>query len=333
MSRGTAQTQHSTSSKVFVADPKRMSAPLVGKRVVVNGLSSKPELNGRGGTAISFDDGKGRYSVRLDSGETLALKPNNLQQQGDGGAGGGGGGAGMGGMPDFSSMFGGAGGMPQMPAGMPPLPTGTALHVIVGVPLLCKIGLGLSVMSSAIVALILYQLWSICGNSFAAAGGGVAGIKASYSSVIATLRSNLEATMGRAISNTQATALLVLCACLLVYCLLPGKPLVSGMSNSAEATLLDPYQQGYEDALAGRPRAYGEGAWAHCSAPGGAASTGGDTGGGGWGMSKLLYLGIMGQRIFQMGGSPWSPQNVVQNIQANPVQGLMIAFFIYNLLG
>ena len=98
-----------------------MSAPLVGKRVVVNGMISKPELNGRGGTAISFDDGKGRYSVRLDSGETLAIKSNNLQQQGDGGAGGGGGGAGMGGMP---SMFSGAGGMPQMPAGMPPLPRG-----------------------------------------------------------------------------------------------------------------------------------------------------------------------------------------------------------------
>ena len=36
---------------------------LVGKRVTVSGLASKPEMNGRAGTAIAFDDGKGRYTV------------------------------------------------------------------------------------------------------------------------------------------------------------------------------------------------------------------------------------------------------------------------------
>ena len=85
---------------------------LVGKRVTVQGLNSKPELNGKSGTALSFDDGKGRYTVQLDNGSTMALKPANLvaqQQQSSSGGG-------MpGGMPDFSSMFGGgAGGMPQV---------------------------------------------------------------------------------------------------------------------------------------------------------------------------------------------------------------------------
>ena len=37
---------------------------MLGRRVVINGLVAKPELNGRTGTAVSFD--KGRYSVELD---------------------------------------------------------------------------------------------------------------------------------------------------------------------------------------------------------------------------------------------------------------------------
>ena len=41
-----------------------MAAPLVGQRVVIDGLSSKPELNGTKGTAASFDEAKGRYNVK-----------------------------------------------------------------------------------------------------------------------------------------------------------------------------------------------------------------------------------------------------------------------------
>ena len=45
---------------------KDQETPLVGKRVVINGLVAKPELNGRTGTVVSFDDDKARYSVELD---------------------------------------------------------------------------------------------------------------------------------------------------------------------------------------------------------------------------------------------------------------------------
>jgi hypothetical protein len=41
-------------------------SPLLGRRVVINGLVSKPKLNGRTGTALTFDEGKGRYSVEND---------------------------------------------------------------------------------------------------------------------------------------------------------------------------------------------------------------------------------------------------------------------------
>ena len=54
-------------------------APLVGRRVMLQGLTAKPELNGRGGVAFSFDANRGRYQVRVHgSGATLSVKPSNL---------------------------------------------------------------------------------------------------------------------------------------------------------------------------------------------------------------------------------------------------------------
>jgi hypothetical protein len=52
--------------------------PLLGSSVVINGLVAKPELNGRTGTAVSFDSNKGRYSVELDDTSSFMIKPCNL---------------------------------------------------------------------------------------------------------------------------------------------------------------------------------------------------------------------------------------------------------------
>jgi hypothetical protein len=58
---------------------KKQETPLLGRRVVINGLVAKPELNGHTGTAVSFDDDKGRYSVELDDTfSSLMIKPCNL---------------------------------------------------------------------------------------------------------------------------------------------------------------------------------------------------------------------------------------------------------------
>jgi len=56
---------------------KKQETPLLFRRVVVNGLVAKPELNGRTGTVISFDGDKGRYSVEL-SDCFVMIKPCNL---------------------------------------------------------------------------------------------------------------------------------------------------------------------------------------------------------------------------------------------------------------
>ena len=50
----------------------------VGMRVSISGLNSRPELNGTVGTAVSFEQGRGRYAVQLGSGEKLAVKAGNL---------------------------------------------------------------------------------------------------------------------------------------------------------------------------------------------------------------------------------------------------------------
>ena len=44
---------------------KKQETPLLGRSVVINGLIAKPELHGRTGTVVSFDDDKGRHSVSL----------------------------------------------------------------------------------------------------------------------------------------------------------------------------------------------------------------------------------------------------------------------------
>mgnify|MGYP006129457523 CR=1 FL=1 len=52
--------------------------PLIpGTRVLISGLNGRPELNGTHGTILSFDQGKGRFAVNLDSDEKILLKPVN----------------------------------------------------------------------------------------------------------------------------------------------------------------------------------------------------------------------------------------------------------------
>jgi ankyrin repeat protein len=58
---------------------KKQEIPLLRRRVLTHGLVAKPELNGRTGTAVSFDDDTGRYSVELDeTSSSFMIKPCNL---------------------------------------------------------------------------------------------------------------------------------------------------------------------------------------------------------------------------------------------------------------
>ena len=57
--------------------PKNLS----GRRVRIDGLKGRPELNGRCGVAGRFDAAKGRYEVAVEGeAEAVLLKPANLQE-------------------------------------------------------------------------------------------------------------------------------------------------------------------------------------------------------------------------------------------------------------
>ena len=70
---------------------------LVGKRVLVEGLVGRADLNGCEGIAGVFDEEAGRYTVRLDDGECIKIRTANLQVAAEEGTGGGGGAASGGG--------------------------------------------------------------------------------------------------------------------------------------------------------------------------------------------------------------------------------------------
>jgi hypothetical protein len=66
-------------SRLCICILLQVGLELLGCFVVVNGLVAKPELTGRKGTAMSFDDDKGRYSVELHGSSTSFMsKPSNL---------------------------------------------------------------------------------------------------------------------------------------------------------------------------------------------------------------------------------------------------------------
>ena len=50
-----------------------------GTVVIIRGLKAKPELNGKVATVESLNEENGRYNVKLEAGEVLALKPEALE--------------------------------------------------------------------------------------------------------------------------------------------------------------------------------------------------------------------------------------------------------------
>ena len=52
-----------------------------GLEVRLQGLKMKPEMNGQVGVLLMFDEAKGRWQVKLNSGKVLEVKPENLQEK------------------------------------------------------------------------------------------------------------------------------------------------------------------------------------------------------------------------------------------------------------
>mmetsp|Transcript_17237 Transcript_17237/g.44031 ORF Transcript_17237/g.44031 Transcript_17237/m.44031 type:complete len:115 (-) Transcript_17237:532-876(-) len=66
--------------KVISRLPDALDAPLEGRWVGISWLQARPELNGLVGFAGDFDEGKGRYSVRLPGSDAISVRPGNLRE-------------------------------------------------------------------------------------------------------------------------------------------------------------------------------------------------------------------------------------------------------------
>ena len=75
------QTPREAGAAVAHAAATAPAPNLSGRRVSIDGLKGRPELNGRCGVAGRFDAAKGRYEVAVEGeAEAVLLKPANLQE-------------------------------------------------------------------------------------------------------------------------------------------------------------------------------------------------------------------------------------------------------------
>ena len=320
-----------------------MSAPFVGKRVTIDGLASRPELNGQTATAESFDSGKCRYNVRLRDGSMIALRPASLiavPGQSDDAGGGGNPFAGFGGMP---------GGMPDMaqaqamlqqlqallPAGVTPQRAGM---IVLGVAFVAWRFLSLKMM------LVLGALgYVVCTKLFAAeftaAGGGVKGAIAAGRACVQKVRARLSAVTGFQVTEIHALiaiALVVVIGVTVVSRIMGGR----GAGSAAAAAgaggkayePYDAYAAGYSDGEKGRD--YGTSKKYDDPPPPSRGGGGGGGGGSRFGMGSLFNLGLLGKTVYDLGGTPWSPQNVLVNVRnMQPMQMMMTGFLVMRVLG
>lgn len=59
---------------------RTLIAHMVGSQCKVDGLVARSDLNGALGTVTEFVEAKGRFAVKFDSGEVVAVKPSNLSR-------------------------------------------------------------------------------------------------------------------------------------------------------------------------------------------------------------------------------------------------------------
>ena len=64
-----------------VEKPAEESRLPAGTPMTVIGLRGAPEHNGKRGKVLSFDEESGRYEIMLTSGETLRIRPPNVQPE------------------------------------------------------------------------------------------------------------------------------------------------------------------------------------------------------------------------------------------------------------
>ena len=294
----------------------------MGRRVEITG-TSRADLNGRRGTAVSFDTDKGRYRVRV-RGSDMYLKPSNLlpvpesdmkdqaEQYAD----------------EFMSRLKDA-----LPPGFAPR---DALFAIVGFALLWRTA-GL-VRAAVLLLITVLVLFGGAREAYARAGGGVAGVKAGADAAGTFAAKEVSRRAGRPVTSKQAWVGLVLLV-VLAYQFGGGKkaaprtykPPRSAYEPTGGSSCADAYRRGFDDATAGRKYDADGDFDAYDDEPEGHEPSGGM---GSALLSKGLPLFFFGKQVQQLGGSPWNPQVAQRNFMAlDPMRKAMFGFLVLRLLG
>lgn len=293
-----------------------MSAPLLGRRVVIQGLSSKPELNNTQGVAESFDEVKCRYNVRLDAtGTFLALKPTCLVAAPGQGRDETHSARGGGGMPpifeELLRRFGGANGLPSLPGGLSPKQLGLGLLAAYFV---------LPRLLPRALASRLPLLALVGGGGYAVRTYGLSGVRTRAHTVVRTAAAAVSQAIGSPVSELQACALLGVGLFMAWRYLFASSSDVSADGNAGGASdePFGAYRKGYDDGRLGR----GYAPIADAGAAGSSAR------GAGWGLGSLFKLAMVGGLVYRMGapgGAPWSAATLMESARGmNPMNALFL---------
>ena len=295
-----------------------MSEPFVGRRVEITG-TSRADLNGKRGTAVSFDTDKGRYRVRV-RGSDMYLKPSNLLP-----------------VPETGAPSSFADVMSRLKDALPPgFAPRDALFAIVGFALLWRTA-GL-VRAAVLLLVTCVVLFGGGREAYAKAGGGVAGVKAGADAAGTFAAKEVSRRAGRPVTSKQAWVGLAL---LVVLAYQFGgarkaaprayKPPRSAYEPSTGGSCSDAYRRGFDDATAGRKYDADAGGEAYDDEPEGHEPSGGMRSAL---LSKGLPLFFFGKQVHQLGGSPWNPQVAQRNFMAlDPMRKAMFGFLVLRLLG
>eukprot|EP00928_Gymnodinium_smaydae_P037831 TRINITY_DN26216_c0_g1_i1.p1 TRINITY_DN26216_c0_g1~~TRINITY_DN26216_c0_g1_i1.p1 ORF type:complete len:330 (+),score=55.77 TRINITY_DN26216_c0_g1_i1:44-1033(+) len=315
-----------------------------GDRIVIHGLKGRPELNGQSAVLVG-PAANGRINVRLESGQEIALKQENLGIQAPGGGGGMGGGGG--GMPGFGGGM--PGGMPGMPQGMPDVEAmmrqaTAAINqalAAAGISLppnvsIAQLGMGVLVglfILSRFVSMMVMAMVAFAAYWGTMTDGG--------RSMLARGSAKASSLLRRPVPKWLPLCVLCLSVALMGHMTMSAFSGVGGArAGSAGAAVSDQdsaiaraireaYEEGYVDGAAGsekRPPKYIPSQEFDVGASSGSSAKSSSSGG----MGSLMKYGMAGYYLYKLGKTPsgWDPQFAMANAKANPMQSGMLLMML-----
>lgn len=293
-------------------------APLVGRLVRIDGLNSRPELNGRTGQAVSFNEASGRYNVQLQRPheELLALRPVNVVAAGTG----------------ASSDASGASSEKRTGGGLPAVRPfrgwGDLRYASGGLALLLVLGFGFSLLNAMLLSGVAYLVFNASRRE-----GGLSAAAHRLSSGSATLVQRLT---GSTLTPLQAGFLAVSILCLTWYYWIGSSASsVSAHESARGRSFFDPPSStptGSQRRRASEPE-YGRHGYG-----GGYDGDGGGFFGSGWDIGFMLSAAMLGMYAYNLGGggSPggWSASQLFHRVRNMDLwQLMMLTNLVTQVLG